>query len=83
MKKVVEIHIVDEEIALRAKALKILSDFRGLGYTTRKSFIAIVMEALPELNSHEGGNRLVNFWAGREFKLNNDLEKVLDNLKQS
>lgn len=81
MKKVIEIHAADEEIAIRAKSLKILSDFRVLGFVTRKSFLTVVMEHCPELNSHDGGNRLVNFWAGREFRLNNQLEKVLETLK--
>ncbi|MDM1408584.1 hypothetical protein [Myroides sp. DF42-4-2] len=83
MKKVIEIHAADEEIAIRARALKILSDFRGLGFTTRKSFLNVVMDKVPELDSHDGGNRLVNFWTGREFKLNDQLEQVLENLKQS
>ncbi len=83
MKKVIEIHAVDDEIAIRAKALKILSDFRGLGFTTRKSFLNVVMSHVAELDSHDGGNRLVNFWAGREFKLNDQLENLLENLKQS
>lgn len=83
MKKVIEIHAADEEIAERAKSLKLLSDFRALGFKSRKSFLTVVMDLVPELNNHAGGNRLVNFWATREFKMNDVLESVLNELKQS
>lgn len=83
MKKSIEITAVDDEIANRAYALWLLNEFRALGFETRKAFVNVVMDYLPELNSFQGGCRLNNFWASREFGLSEELEKVLEHLKNS
>lgn len=72
---------VNEEIAKKLKSLKILNGFIEKGFTERKAFIQFVMEECPALNNYKGMNKLSNFWASRDFSMNEQLEKVLAGLK--
>lgn len=81
MKKVIEIHAVDEDIATRARALWLLNEFKTLGFKERKEFVTKIMESCEALNNYNGSCRLNNFWAGRDYSINKHLEKVLRNLE--
>lgn len=83
MEVMVTIRPVNEEIAKKLNALRILNDFIALGFNERKSFAQVVMDECPEFKDMNGLVKLNNFWALRDFSINEKLEKVLDNLKQS
>lgn len=74
---------VNEDMTRRVSSLKILNEFMKNGFTERKSFVRVCMDECPELNNYSGMNRLNNFWAGRDFSINNQLEEVLEILKNS
>ena len=73
----------NDEIAKRLNALKILNGFLAMGISERKAFVQVIMDECPELNNLQGMNKLNNFWATRDFTLNDTLEKILTDLKQS
>ncbi|WP_156424161.1 hypothetical protein [Myroides odoratus] len=73
----------NEDIAKKIRAIKILNEFISKGFVERKAFVQVVMEECPELNNYNGTTKLNNFWALRDFSINDKLEQVLENLKQS
>lgn len=81
MKKGFEIFAADEDMANRAQSLYLLNEFKCMGFTDRKGFLTIVLEKMPELDNRSGINRLQNFWAGRDFSINEEIDLVLDLLK--
>lgn len=74
---------MDDEMEISLKALCLVNDFRGKGYTTRRSFLQVISDALPEYCSQDGFNQLTLFWLGRLRKpeMNKDVETVLFRLK--
>ena len=76
---------VDDEMALMANSLRILNDYKKLGFTKREAFVELVMDEDKNYQNFEGMKKLNNFWALRvkDMILNQDLLKVLENLKES
>lgn len=83
MIKTIQIEPVDEEMELLSKAVFILNEFKKSGYTTRQDFVEYVSETDDSYRNVSGFNKLNNFWAGRvkDKSLNEDLQKILDNIK--
>lgn len=81
MEKAFEIKAVDADIASRVKSLLLLNEFKRRGFVERKAFVNIVLEKMPHLRTDEGINKLRNFWATREFSINEEVELTLDLLK--
>lgn len=81
---IIQIKPVDDEMKLRAEAVRILNEFKKLGFTKREAFIEVVFDHDPNYKSNFKRMRLLeNFWSGRiksKF-LNDDLEVVLSKLK--
>lgn len=79
MQKDVVIRPADFDVARRLDALKILNDFRSLGFHQRAAFVVTVKAIDKETDE----TVLNHFWAGRVFdeELNNRLQVVLDKLK--
>ena len=79
----IEILPVDEEMKLLATAVKLLNDFKRLGFVKRAAFLETVMDIDHEYKSFDNIQKLNNFWAGRvkDKFLNDDLQLVLDKLK--
>lgn len=72
-----------KKIALALEATKILNDFLSLGFKTRKSFIVIVQDYLPEFKDYQNLSMLETFWLMRVQNkvLNEKLATVIDLLK--
>lgn len=79
----VTISPVNDDIAKKVNSLKILNEFVSKGFVERKAFVQVVMDECPELRNYDGMTKLNNFWALRDFSINDKLEQVLENLKQS
>lgn len=76
---------VDDEMALLANSLKILNAFKRLGFVKREAFVELVMDEDTSYHTLAGMQKLNNFWALRvkDAELNADLQRILDNLKES
>lgn len=74
---------VDEEMEIIGNALRILNEFKGLGFVKRDAFVELVFEIDPHYKTFENMKKLNNFWAGRvkDKFLNEDLDKILEQLK--
>jgi hypothetical protein len=85
MKNTISITPVDEEMAVLANAVSILNDYKVLGFTKREAFVEAIMDEDKSYHTFQGMQKLNNFWAGRvkDAQLNNDLVKILENLKTS
>ncbi|WP_158962570.1 hypothetical protein [Myroides fluvii] len=79
----VTISPINEDIEKKLNSLRILNEFMKKGFVERKSFVQVVMDECPELSTYSGMTKLNNFWASRDFSINDKLEQVLENLKQS
>jgi hypothetical protein len=79
------INPVDEEMALLANAVNILNEYKKLGFVKRDAFLELVMGEDSSYHTLEGMKKLNNFWAGRvkDRFLNEDLNRILENLKSS
>ncbi len=85
MKNTISIKPVDEEMAVLANAVSILNDYKAHGFAKREAFVEAVMDEDKSYHTFQGMQKLNNFWAGRvkDSQLNDDLLKVLENLKSS
>lgn len=85
MNNSISISPVDDDIALMANSLKILNQFKINGFTKRDAFVEMVMDEDKSYHTLDGMKKLNNFWAGRvkDAELNADLQRILDNLKES
>jgi hypothetical protein len=74
---------VDNDVALLGNAIRILNDFKTLGFIKRDAFIEVVLELDPHYNEFSRIQKLMNFWSGRvkDENLNKDLDKVIEKLK--
>ena len=74
---------VDNDVALLGNAIRILNDFKTLGFVKRDAFIEVVLELDPHYNEFSRIQKLMNFWSGRvkDENLNKDLDKVIEKLK--
>lgn len=75
----------DRQMELRISALKILNDYKVLGFTKRESFVELIMDEDRSFHNFLGMTKLNNFWSGRvaDDELNNDLERILDKIKKA
>lgn len=82
-KKTICISTTSAKIACWAESLQILSRFVEAGFDTRQGFFCVVIEQMPEYNSHENLSKLLAFWLKRSNNPNTakDLSRVLENLK--
>jgi len=85
MIKEVLINPVDQEMELLANSVKILNEYKKLGFVKRDAFVEVVMGEDESYHNFEGMKLLNNFWSSRvkDKNLNDDLVKVLENLKES
>jgi hypothetical protein len=74
---------VDSEMELLGTAVKILNEFKLMGFTKRDAFVELVLEMDPHYKTFKNMQKLNNFWAGRvkDKFLNSDLEKIIERLK--
>lgn len=74
----------DRQMELRINALKILNDYKVLGFTKRESFVELIMDEDRSFHNFSAMTKLNNFWSGRvaDDELNNDLERILDKIKK-
>lgn len=79
------IYPVDDEMALLANAVNILNEYKRIGFVKREAFVELVMDEDSSYHNLKGMQKLNNFWAGRvkDQFLNDDLKKILENLKSS
>ena len=82
-KKDMYINPANNEMAKKVAAVRLLNDFIVLGFEERKVFVQVVIDIYPDFNNMKGVNKLNNFWALREFSINDELEDVLEKLKNS
>ncbi|MDM1325893.1 hypothetical protein ACKLNQ_02580 [Myroides odoratimimus] len=73
----------NSEMAKKIAAVGLLNDFVSFGFEERKAFVQVVIDIYPDFDNMKGVNKLNNFWALREFSINDELEKVLETLKNS
>ncbi len=73
----------NSEMAKKIAAVGLLNDFVAFGFEERKAFVQVVIDIYPDFNNMKGVNKLNNFWALREFSINDELENVLEKLKNS
>lgn len=85
MENIIQITPVNEEMALLANAVRILNNYKALGFVKREGFVELIMDADHSYHTPQGMKKLDNFWAGRvkDADLNKDLEKIYDGLKTS
>lgn len=85
MENIVLITPVNEEMALLANAVRILNDYKALGFVKREAFVELIMDTDTSYHTPKGMQKLNNFWSGRvkDAELNKDLEKIYDGLKTS
>jgi hypothetical protein len=83
MKNSILIDPVDEDMALLANAVLILNNYKKAGFVKREAFVELIMSEDKTYHSLSGMQKLNNFWAGRvkDAHLNNDLIRILENLK--
>lgn len=81
--KLIEINPADEEIEVLITAIKVLNDFKCLGFVRREAFVELIMGEDSSYHNLQGMQKLNNFWAGRvkDKILNKDLIRIFDNLK--
>lgn len=74
---------VDNEMQTLGKAIKILNDFKALGFTKREVFVEVVLEIDPHYKEFGRIQKLMNFWSARvkDENMNKDLENVIAKLK--
>ncbi|MGG5617002.1 hypothetical protein ACPDHD_11855 [Myroides odoratimimus] len=73
----------NSEMAKKIAAVGLLNDFVAFGFEERKAFVQVVIDIYPDFDNMKGVNKLNNFWALREFSINDQLESVLETLKNS
>lgn len=73
----------DKDVALLGNAIRILNEFKTLGFTKREAFVEVVIQKDSHYNEFGNIQKLMNFWSGRvkDENLNKDLEKVIEKLK--
>ena len=74
---------VDKDIQVHGEALRILNEFKTLGFVTRSAFVEVILQKNPDYNDFGKIQKLMNFWSVRvkDESLNKDLDIVLDKLK--
>jgi hypothetical protein len=80
---VISITPVDEEMAVLATAVKILNDYKIIGFVSRAAFVELIMDEDKSYHTFQGMQKLNNFWATRvkDEVLNTDLLRIYENLK--
>ncbi|MDM1345723.1 hypothetical protein [Myroides marinus] len=69
------------DMAKKIASVVLLNKFVAHGFEERKAFVQMVIDIYPGFDNMKGINKLNNFWALREFSINDELEKVLETLK--
>lgn len=66
-----------------AEAVKLRSEIMSMGFNTRRAFLKICLDHLPEYNTLEGMQSLTNWWLYRlrEDRVNNAVAHVIKSLK--
>lgn len=74
---------VDEEMKVLATAVKILNDYKTIGFVNRSAFVELIMDEDKSYHSFQAMQKLNNFWAGRvkDEELNADLIRIFENMK--
>lgn len=81
--KIVQINPVNNDMYLLANAIRILNEYKRLGFNNRGAFLEVVRLKDPEYNDYNLLRKLEFFWAGRlkDKHVNDDLEVILEKLK--
>ncbi|MDM1057894.1 hypothetical protein [Myroides odoratimimus] len=69
------------DMAKKIAAVGLLNAFIAHGFEERKAFVQMVVDVLPGFDNIRGVKKLENFWALREFSINDELNTVLERLK--
>lgn len=82
MKNPICITPADDDTEMVTEALRIVNDFKTLGYR-RDEFFSAVIDKLPEYDTVEGTKKLTGYWLLRvkDSKLNDQLSELLVQLK--
>lgn len=74
---------IDDSIRDRANAVRILNNYKSLGFDTRSGFVGLVQENLPKYKGYKEQKPIEWFWESRRFdaELNTELEILLESLK--
>jgi hypothetical protein len=82
MKKLICITPADEDTQVLTEALRIVNDFKILGYR-REDFFRLVIDRLPDYDTMDGVKKLTGYWLLRvkDPELNEQLSEMLLNIK--
>ena len=74
---------IDNEMAIRHQSILILNRYKEMGFTKRDAFINVINNILPKYGRYPNFRILENFWSGRYYNqnLNIELSDVLEKLK--
>jgi len=79
----IEIKPFDDEMEVLVTAIKILNDYKVLGFNKREAFVELIMDEDKSYHTFQAMQKLNNFWSGRvkDKVLNDDLRRIYENLK--
>lgn len=79
----IEIKPFDDEMEVLATAIKVLNDYKVLGFVKRESFVELIMNEDKSYHNFPAMQKLNNFWSGRvkDKLLNDDLVRIYEKLK--
>lgn len=83
IKQTICIKPADTIVAEWAETLRIINDFKVLGFSTRDAFVNIVQELDPNYKDYRLVKNLQHLWGlrFRSVAVNQDLNKILEQLK--
>jgi len=83
MEKQITIEPSNYEMGEKIKALSLINDFVGLGFSNRIAFMSIATHYFPKYRESKANSRLSNWFYGKRTtgELNADMEIVLNKLK--
>lgn len=79
----IEILPADAEMEVLITAIKILNDYKAIGFVKREAFVELIMDEDRSYHNFQAMQKLNNFWSGRvkDKELNGDLIRIYENLK--
>lgn len=82
-KRIKSIALADNVMELKFRSLKIVNEFKWLGFDKWPSFLGVVQHTMEKYQNENGKKMLQAFWNTRTFRedIMEDLEFVLEKLK--
>ncbi|WKW47290.1 hypothetical protein P3875_04280 [Myroides sp. JBRI-B21084] len=78
-----QFNAADSQIVLKYKALFLLNTMRNLGFTTRKKFVDTCVTYISLEINYITINKIQAFWDGRDVTLIDEMEKIVEKIKNS